>query len=79
MFSVNLGDKCFTQLLGTSPESNGKSCFVTKECIQMMIRSHTMGYALTHQFLYFLIGVKNGLYYIHNCIYLFSYLFYLFI
>lgn len=55
-------DKCITQLFGTWPGPNkGHSCVVTEDCKQKESSSHKKGYALTHQYLYFLAGIKFGL------------------
>ena len=55
-------DKCITQLLGTWSATNGQTCVTTKECLQVENQPHKKGYALTHQFLYFLSGIKYGLF-----------------
>ena len=59
-FAGSMSDNCITKLLGTSPKAHGRSCIITKECLQYATQPNRKGYHLTHQFIYFLFGINNG-------------------
>ena len=59
-FAGSMSDDCITKLLGTSPKAHGRSCIITKECLQYATQPNRKGYHLTHQFIYFLFGINNG-------------------
>ncbi|XP_072027861.1 UPF0764 protein C16orf89 homolog [Amphiura filiformis] len=50
-------DDCFAELLGSSKSSQG-SCSTSKRCWDLMSAPGYDGYSLTHQILYFQIGLK---------------------
>ena len=52
-------ESCLARLLG-SPLYGGKPCDVTSECWNLMIRPGEVGYMLTHQALYFMLGEQRG-------------------
>ncbi|XP_068729194.1 UPF0764 protein C16orf89 homolog isoform X2 [Montipora capricornis] len=52
-------ESCLARLLG-SPLHGGKPCDVTSECWNLMIRPGEVGYMLTHQALYFMLGEQRG-------------------
>jgi len=59
-FSEKKSDHCIALLLGSAAESHGRTCIITEQCKTMETAPHTSGYVLTHQFLYFLIGLQHG-------------------
>ena len=55
-------ESCLARLLG-SPVHGGKPCVITAECWGLMTRPGEIGYVLTHQALYFMLGEQRGKYY----------------
>ncbi|XP_074052431.1 UPF0764 protein C16orf89 homolog [Macrotis lagotis] len=58
-FSEELSDSCMTLLLGTKEEGL-QPCTVTDLCRELMTKTGSMGYALSHQLLYFLLAKMKG-------------------
>ncbi|XP_007498776.1 UPF0764 protein C16orf89 homolog isoform X2 [Monodelphis domestica] len=58
-FSEELSDSCMTLLLGTKKEGL-QPCTVTDLCRELMTKPGCMGYALSHQLLYFLFAKMKG-------------------
>ncbi|XP_043834396.1 UPF0764 protein C16orf89 homolog [Dromiciops gliroides] len=58
-FSEELSDSCMTLLLGTKKEGL-QSCTVTDLCREVMTKPGCIGYALSHQLLYFLFAKMKG-------------------
>ncbi|XP_029913503.1 UPF0764 protein C16orf89 homolog [Myripristis murdjan] len=58
-YDEQLSDKCMTLLLGTW-KNNGTPCIVTKSCRDTMTRFGCPHYSLSHQLLYFMIGMMKG-------------------
>lgn len=52
-------ESCLARLLG-SPVHGGKPCVITAECWGLMTRPGEIGYVLTHQALYFMLGEQRG-------------------
>ncbi|KAK2567295.1 UPF0764 protein C16orf89-like protein [Acropora cervicornis] len=51
-------ESCLARLLG-SPVHGGKPCVITAECWGLMTRPGEIGYVLTHQALYFMLGEQR--------------------
>ncbi|KAM9099180.1 UPF0764 protein C16orf89 homolog isoform 1-T1 [Sarcophilus harrisii] len=64
-FSEELSDSCMTLLLGTNlgllaPQEGSQPCTVTDLCKELMTKPGCMGYALSHQLLYFMFAEMKG-------------------
>ncbi|XP_036595631.1 UPF0764 protein C16orf89 homolog [Trichosurus vulpecula] len=59
IFSEELSDSCMTLLLGTKKEGL-QPCTVTDLCRELMTKPGSVGYALSHQLLYFLLAKMKG-------------------
>ena len=56
---LDMYEPCLARLLG-SPGYGDKPCDVSQECWELMVRPGEIGYVLTHQALYFMLGEQRG-------------------
>ena len=57
-FSEEKSDHCITEIAGS--RSNEEPCKISEDCWKMVTTRNSIGYALTHQALYFVIGMIKG-------------------
>ena len=57
-FSEEKSDHCITEIAGS--RSDEEPCKISGDCWKLVTTRNSIGYALTHQALYFIIGMKKG-------------------
>ena len=58
---IQLYEPCLARMLGSPRYGSGKPCDISAQCWAVMVRPGEIGYVLTHQALYLILGEQKGI------------------